>query len=95
MFLANVWQINLWQIFISKIDCVDFILPKNKFWGKMNLSGYNEHKRQIIIDEGEARVNKIKTKVTEGKRLLCRTSEYNKYERAIENRCSVYPWRTT
>ena len=64
----------------------------NKFCGKLMLSGYNEHERQIILNEGESRVNNIKIKVAEGKRPLYRTSNYNKYERAIEKQLKKRTW---
>ena len=64
----------------------------NKFCGKMFISGYTEKERRIVLEEGEARVNNIKSKVAEGERPLYRTSEYKKFERAVEKQIKGRTW---
>ena len=45
-----------------------------------------------MLEEREARVNNIKSKVAEGKRPLYRTSQYKNFERAVEKQVKGRTW---
>ena len=58
----------------------------------MFISGYSEQERRVVLEEGELRVNNIKSKVAEGKRPLYRTSQHKKFERAVEKQVKGRTW---
>ena len=56
------------------------------------ISGYNKTERDIIVGEGLARFANLMDKVKNGHRPLYRTSEWNKYDRAVDKILKKKNW---